>query len=180
MPRGAKRGGAPEEFTCSRCGQVHEGPPQAYGADYPDAWAAVPEAQRSKRVVMSEEQCIIDRRDFFVRARIVVPVVDGPGPLEWGIWVSLSQKDFLRMAKLWSKPGRESEPPYVGVLETELPGYPSTLHLKALVHTRPVGERPTMELEPTDHPLVREQHDGITTQRLREIAEMLLHPAGPA
>jgi hypothetical protein len=175
MPRQPRRSRTGDTFTCTRCGQAHEGPPLAYGADYPEAWAAVPEAERRRRVVMSAEQCIIDKQDFFVRARLVVPVVDGPGPLEWGVWVSLSQKNFMRMAELWSSPGRKSEPPYFGWLQTELPGYPSTLNLKTLVHTQPVGERPTVELEGTDHPLAREQRDGITAQRVREIAEMLLH-----
>jgi hypothetical protein len=176
MAKRGKRSGTVATFTCSRCGEAHEGPPLAYAADFPEAWAAVPEGERRKRVVMSAEQCIIDKRDFFVRARLVVPVVDGPGPLEWGVWVSLSQKSFMRMAEVWSTPGRESEPPCFGWLQTELPSYPPTLNLKTLVHTRPVGERPTVELEPTDHPLAQEQRDGITTQRVREIAEMLLHP----
>ncbi len=172
----AKRGKKVETFICSRCGQVHEGPPLAYGADYPEAWAAVPEAQRRRRVVLSEEQCIIDKKDFYVRARLVIPVVDGPEPFEWGVWVSLGQKSFMRMAEVWSTPGRESEPPYPGWLQTELPGYPPTLNLKGKVHTRPVGERPTLELDSIDHPLVAEQRRGITMQRVREIAELLLHP----
>jgi hypothetical protein len=176
MAKRARRGGGVETFTCSRCGQVHEGPPLSYGADVPEAWAAVPAEERLRRVVMSAEQCIIDKRDSFVRARLVIPVIDGPGPFEWGVWVLLRQRDFVRMAELWSAPGRESEPPYPGLLQTELPGYPSTVNLKTLVHTQPVGQRPTVELEPTDHPLAREQRDGITAQRVREIAEMLLHP----
>jgi hypothetical protein len=36
--------------------------------------------------------------------------------------------------------------------------------------------RPTIELEPTDHPLSIEQHDGITSERLIEIVQRLLHP----
>lgn len=43
------------------------------------------------------------------------------------------------------------------------------------VHTRPVGERPVIELEPTDHPLAVEQRTGITLDRVREIAAALLH-----
>jgi hypothetical protein len=31
------------------------------------------------------------------------------------------------------------------------------------------------ELEPTDHPLAVEQREGITIQRVREFAELLLH-----
>jgi hypothetical protein len=84
------------------------------------------------------------------------------------------------MAELWSTPGREGEPPYVGWLQTELPDYPPTVGLKVRVQTRPVGERPTVEVEPSAHPLVREQREGITSQRVREIAERLLHPSGPA
>ncbi len=176
MPKRGKKGGTVATFICSRCGEVHEGPPLAYGADYPEAWAEVPEAQRRRRVVMSEEQCIIDRQDFYVRARLVIPVVDGPEAFEWGVWVSLGQKSFLRAAELWSTTGREQEPPYAAWLQTALPGYPPTVGLKGWLQTRPVGERPTFALEPTDHPLAREQRDGITMQRVREIAEMLLHP----
>lgn len=95
---------------------------------------------------------------------------------EWGVWVSLSQRNFLRMHELWHTPGRENEPPYFGWLSTEIPVYrPSTLSLKTQVHTRPVGERPLIELEPTDHPLAVEQRAGITVARVQEFAELLLH-----
>ena len=63
-----------------------------------------------------------------------------------------------------------------GELSTTLPLYvPPTLNLKTHVHTRPVGVRPLIELEPTDHPLAVEQREGITTQRVEEIAAQLLH-----
>jgi hypothetical protein len=79
------------------------------------------------------------------------------------------------MVELWTTPGRESEPPYFGWLCTFLPIYPSTVSLKTRVHIRPVGQRPFVELEPTDHPLAVEQRNGITMDRVREIAEILLH-----
>ena len=83
--------------------------------------------------------------------------------------------------QLWTTPGRESEPPYFGFLCTELPLYqPSTLGLKTMVHTQPVGYRPTVELESTEHPLAVEQRTGITLARVQEIAELLLHPDQPA
>jgi hypothetical protein len=53
---------------------------------------------------------------------------------------------------------------------------PSTLNLKTNVHTQPVGLRPLVELEPTDHPLAVEQRDGITVARVQEFAERLLNP----
>ncbi len=47
------------------------------------------------------------------------------------------------------------------------------------VHSQPVGVRPTVELEHTDHPLAVEQCEGITVARVQAIAEQLLHP-GPS
>ncbi|MFF0296871.1 hypothetical protein ACFYS8_16970 [Kitasatospora sp. NPDC004615] len=38
-----------------------------------------------------------------------------------------------------------------------------------------MGQRPLIELEPTDHPLTVEQRAGITRDRVREIAEAVLH-----
>ena len=49
------------------------------------------------------------------------------------------------------------------------------LSLKTNLHTKPVGERPTIELEPTGHPLATEQRDGITMARVRQIAETMMH-----
>ena len=43
-----------------------------------------------------------------------------------------------------------------------LPCYPDTVNLKTNVHTRAVGERPFIDVEPTDHPLAVEQRNGIT------------------
>ncbi|PWG10623.1 DUF2199 domain-containing protein [Streptomyces sp. V2] len=78
-------------------------------------------------------------------------------------------------------PGRESEKPYFGWLTTELPVYfPGTVDLKTHIHTRPIGERPLVELEPTDHPLAVEQCTGIATDRVREIAEAVRHFTGGA
>jgi hypothetical protein len=147
----------------------------SYGFEAPVAWYDLPEAERDHRAMLAEEQCEIDSQHFFVRGRICIPVHDGPHDFEWGVWVSLSARNYERMLDLWQTPGREAEPPYFGWLSSVLPGYPSTLNLKTMVHTRPVGERPTIELEPTDHPLAVEQRHGITVRRVQEIAEMMLH-----
>ncbi|MEU6845643.1 DUF2199 domain-containing protein [Streptomyces sp. NPDC046716] len=45
------------------------------------------------------------------------------------------------------------------------------------VHTRQVGQRPFIELEPTSHALAIEQRTGITMDRVREIAEAVIHSA---
>lgn len=102
-------------------------------------------------------------------------MVDGQGPFVWDVWVSLSETNFKRASDRWHDPNRIEEPPYFGWLCNSLPGYPETLSLKTNVHTRPVGIRPFIELEPTEHPLAVEQRDGITMARVIEIAETAMH-----
>jgi hypothetical protein len=161
-------------FACSCCGQRHDGPAFAYGAHAPVYWRE--DFEDSPGSVLGDEQCVIGGEHFFVRARLLLPVVDAAEEFEWGVWVSLSEPSFDRMIQLWTDPERVHEPPSFGWLSTEIPLYePTTVNLKTMVHSQPVGTRPTVELEPTDHPLAVEQRTGITADRVREIAERLLH-----
>jgi hypothetical protein len=146
-----------------------------YGAAAPALWFMIPEAERQQRCVLSSDQCIIDDKHFFIVGNLEVPVASVEERFSWDVWVSLSEKNFARACELWQKEGRESEPPYFGWLSTALPCYPNTLSLKTMVHTREVGRRPWVELEPTDHPLAMEQREGITLARVQEIAELVLH-----
>lgn len=164
-------------FLCAGCGKWHAELPWEFGADAPAPYYAIPEEERAARCDLTSEVCVLDDRDFLVRACLEIPVLDGPRPFTWGVWVSLSEASFHRMAAIWETPGRESESPMFGWFCTSLPLYPETLLLKTMVRLRPVGLRPTIELEPTEHPLAVEQRNGITLARVREIASKLLHPA---
>ncbi|MDX2296351.1 MULTISPECIES: DUF2199 domain-containing protein [Streptomyces] len=141
-----------------------------YTADAPAVWD--PAFAATDDSLLSSDQCVIRGEHFFVRGLIEIPVLGSDEVFSWGVWVSLSRANFSRAADLWDTPGREAEEPYFGWLTTELLVYPATtLNLKTHVHTRPVGQRPLIELEPTDHPLAVEQRNGITLDRVREIAE---------
>ena len=70
---------------------------------------------------------------------------------------------------------RINEPAYFGWLSSRIELYPDTAILKTNVHTRGVGSRPFIELQLTDHPLSHEQRNGITTDRIRQIAEQIEH-----
>ena len=60
--------------------------------------------------------------------------------------------------------------PSFGWLVNRLAHYDETTFLlKTRAHFRPGGQRPTIELEPTDHPLAVEQRNGITLERAWEI-----------
>ncbi|MFC5750370.1 DUF2199 domain-containing protein [Actinomadura rugatobispora] len=161
-------------FVRSCCGEKHDELPQHYSSEAPAYWseeiAAHPDSE------LTSDQCVINGEHLFVKGLIEIPIIGGD-VFSWAAWVSLSPQNFARMSELWESPGRENEPPYFGWLATELFLYDqSTLNLKTHVHTRPVGRRPSIELEPTDHPLAVEQRTGISTERLQWFAEQLMHP----
>lgn len=163
-------------YLCSRCGKYHDEPPLSYGFTAPAYWSQEYTADPDSG--LDEELCVIRNEHFFILGNIDIPIAGEDGVFSWTAWVSLSQQNFARAVDLWSTSGRESEPHYFGWLSTELPVYAphSTLQLKTHVHTQPVGERPVIELEPTDHPLAVEQRTGITRDRIRQIAEQVMHP----
>jgi hypothetical protein len=171
-----------EGYTCNVCGQYHEGLPFSYGSPAPDIVLSMDEKEQKRRVLLSSDQCEVkgqkffDERRYFILGNIDIPVIGSKEFFRWSVWVSLSKANYERAGKLWGTEGREKEPPYFGWLSTLLPGYnPSTINLKTNIHTNPVGVRPFVELEPTDHPLAVEQRNGVTLARVQEIAEIILH-----
>lgn len=146
----------------------------AYGADAPVYWS--PQVAALPQSLLTADRCVIGGEHFFVRGTIEIPVHGSGVPFSWGAWVSLSAQSFEHAAEHWERPGREHNPPYFGWLSVALPYEPSTVNIKTNVHTRPIGTRPLVELDPTDeHPLAVEQRTGITLARVQEIAESMIH-----
>jgi hypothetical protein len=143
----------------------------SFGFDEPMPYLGVPEAERSDRCELTSDLCVIDNQHFFIRGCLEIPVHDAPSPFVWGVWTSLSLTSFKRVVQLWDDPARENELPYFGWLCNSIPVYQSTLHLKTQVHTRSLNQRPFIELEPTNHPLAVDQHEGITMARVQAIVE---------
>lgn len=166
-----------EGFQCATCGQYHESLPMVFGNPAPAPWEAVPPDLRTEQAGsgLSSDQCIIRGEQFFILGRLVIPVVDGDHPFTWLCWVSVSEEDFDRACDLWQQKGRESEPPYPAQVQTALPYPGGTLNLKASLITCALGERPLVKLEDADHALFVEQSQGITMNRVRQIAEAALH-----
>ncbi|GIF08782.1 DUF2199 domain-containing protein [Actinoplanes siamensis] len=163
-----------DEFACAICGSTHSGPPLSFAAPAPEFWR--PEMAEADGCLLDSDLCVISGERFFIRGLIELPVWDTGDVFTYSMWVSLSRQNFTRAVDVWEEPGRETEPPYFGWLSNEIGGYePSTLNLKTMVHTRPVGQPPYIELEPTGHPLAIEQRAGIFRSRVEEIASFHLH-----
>ncbi|GAB1770612.1 DUF2199 domain-containing protein [Priestia aryabhattai] len=147
--------------------------PMSYTSEAPFYYYEASEDEKQNDFELYSEICIMNQEHFFVRGCVEIPVLNEEDPFIWNIWVSLSEENFHRMINLWESDEREHEPPYFGWFSVSIPGYPETLNLKTNVHTRPVGTRPLIELEPTDHPLAIEQREGITLERIKDIQKQL-------
>ncbi len=153
---------------------MHSGPPLSFAAPAPDHWR--PGMADDDACLLDADICVISGDHFYVVGLMVRPIWETGEVFTYSMWVSLSRPNFTRAVDVWEQPGRETEPPYFGWLSNEIAGYqPSTLNLKTNVHTRPVGQLPYIELEPTGHPLALEQQTGLTTARVQEIAAFHLH-----
>jgi hypothetical protein len=160
-------------FDCVTCGAHHDEIPLCFLVPVPVHAARIPEAEWNGRVQLSSDQCILDGEHFFILGNLDLPILGREEVFRWSLWSSLSKAHFDRVCELWGKEGRESEPPYFGWLSTAIPGYADTVNLKLLVHTQPAGVRPLIEVQRQEHPLYREQAEGISWERACELSHAM-------
>ena len=162
------------EFRCSSCSEMHRGMPN-FGADTPLSYYEIPAEQRDARCRLGRDDCVIDETWYFVRGCIELPVHGESEPFVWGVWVSLSEASFRKWLECVNAEHRSHIGPFFGWLNAWLKPYPDTMNLKTRVHLRDHGVRPSIELEPTEHPLAVEQRAGISVARVSEIYAQMVH-----
>jgi hypothetical protein len=159
-------------FVCSVCGDRHPGPPMAWRSETPDPWPD--DDARRPGDSRTPELCVLrseGRR--FVYGELQVPVAGGDGPLVFGVWAEVAEADFDRLVAAWDSPDRAGE--IAGRLATELPPYPGSTGLEVALRVGPPQTSTVVVLPPADHPLARDQRQGIDRARVRTIAEVFLH-----
>ena len=159
-------------WTCRCCGRQFNTLPLDVAYKGPDHWFDIPESEQQVRRKLDDDLCVIDK-DMFVRGCLEIPVIGRDDRFVWGLWVSVSEESFMRILELWNASAVEQEPPKFGWLCNNISLYPSTMSLKTNLRLRSGGARPSIELEPTDHPLAIEQRHGISIERVEEIAAAL-------
>lgn len=165
-------------YRCATCGEWHEGLPYGFSFRAPDEWFRRRLRDRLPvRCVLGDEQCWIRDR-FFLKANVELPLRDGDDSFAWALWTRVGEHDFWRYDESWERAERVELAPFEATVATDVPGYPDTSGLRGLVHTRDLGVRALLVLD-GDHPLAREQRDGITPERHRQLVELVLHSDDP-
>lgn len=165
-------------YLCSTCGREHHEIPLSFAADFPDPYANLSRDDRENRALISSDQCIIDKDQFYLRGCIELPIAGSEEVFLWGVWARIHEKDFDEIHENWNSAGRESRiGPFKGRLANSLSIYPQTLGMKLEIHIQPVGERPLFLLEEPGHLLTQEQQNGLSREKAHQYACLLLRLA---
>jgi hypothetical protein len=161
-------------YTCEKCGKQHEEwPALAYFS--PAYYHELP-AHEKANAELNSDFCTIhhpNQTDRFIRASLTLKVIDHCEDLDYGLWVSLSEKSFTDYTANYENTNYEAS--YFGWISNILPDYPDTRKVPTTVYTQTGGKRPLIvPHEGFDHPFVKDYYNGIAkAEAERRIAEMI-------
>ena len=128
---------------------------------------------------LESDFCVINhpgRTDRFIRCTLTQKVIDHCENLEYGLWVSLSEKSFQDYADNYNNENHETI--YFGWLSNNLPDYNFDKSIPTNVINKTGNQRP--EIVPHkdfDHAFVYDYFNGITKakaeQRIKNMLEII-------
>lgn len=151
------------QFTCSVCGKVHEELP-SIGFKTPFHYDILSGSEKNEIAEISDDFCVInhsDQTDRFIRAVLVLKTENPEEDLVYGLWVSLSEKNFNEYKSNFKNQSEEKK--YFGTICNEIADYEeSTIGLHVNVLTRNSDLRPELIPHKSEHKLVSDWENGIT------------------
>lgn len=164
-------------YICSVCGKEHLDWP-AIAWDSPTQYDVLSAEDKERIGKLGSDICTIehpDQTDRFIRCTLHQPVIEHSETLDYGVWVSLSDKSFNDYLEHYSE---DHETQFFGWLCVNIPPYDETLNVPTMVRTRSNGERPyVVPHEDHDHPFVRDFYEGISfaeaTRRVHEVLDIV-------
>jgi hypothetical protein len=160
-------------FKCGSCDEWHEGAP-SLACQVPDLLLSVPPQERKARVDLNSDAAVLDKKRFFVRACMQVPINGTQEHFLWGLWAEVSRDDFFAYCES-SEKGIVTGP-YRGTLANFLPFYPDCLGIPVSLELQPGDQRPLLFTPEGDSSLARHLREGMSEQDARAYFESILHP----
>ncbi|MDB5136725.1 MAG: hypothetical protein JWP37_3328 [Mucilaginibacter sp.] len=153
----------PVKYICRCCGKQHEEWP-ALSFIAPDSYDHLSDDEKEQLGELDTDFCTItypDHTDKFIRCTLTQKVTDHCEDMEYGLWVSLSEKSYQDYKENFDNENHETK--YFGWLSNDLPDYEFDDSIPTTVFTRTGTQRP--EIVPHDdfdHPFVHDYYNGIT------------------
>lgn len=158
---------------CQCCGETHEGLPLDIVFGKPGAYLALKTHQQRVRCKLTDDLCVIGKKRYFIRGCVPVPLRDTGGTFIWGLWAEVSLHVYTRYQELFDVDGT-GELPCSGALSVERePMLRGLDQLPVKIRFGKANQRPTFQIEPSNHWICRDQHNGITLHRLHQILHAL-------
>jgi hypothetical protein len=152
--------------VCALCGQSHAGETRQLHLLLPEPIFRIEEADRDGRAWVGSDTAVLRDREqerFFVRGLLELPVADEDGHFGYSTWVEVDEAAFDALRGPWDGD------PFTGTLASEVHPYAFTEGLPVQIHARDVDVLPLVELDDSDHELVRAQRNGISPHRAHEL-----------
>jgi hypothetical protein len=162
-------------YLCEICGQFHAGQYISFACDCPDPYASLSQAKK-KYTHFDVNSCLIEDA-YYIRGIIELPILELEEQFLWGLWARVWPQDYDEILEHYTDPGKEEiTKSFKGRLANRLPGYDSdAFNLKCTIKLQHLGMRPLFVIDEPEHPLAREQRNGISLQRARTIAAIVRH-----
>ncbi|MBX3240816.1 MAG: DUF2199 domain-containing protein [Chitinophagaceae bacterium] len=169
------------KYTCSCCGQEHiEFPALTFKS--PDNYDTLSQQDKETIAKIDSDFCVIthpDQTDRFIRCTLTQKVIDHCENLEYGLWVSLSEKSFNDYSGNFNNENHETK--YFGWLCNDIPEYEFKESIPTTVFTRTGSQRPEIvPHEDFDHPFVKDYYNGITKDEAERRIKTILNRIDPA
>jgi hypothetical protein len=162
-------------YKCNKCGIEHDSWP-ALTYLTPSNYHDLTDEEKQKIATLSDDFCTIEyenQTDRFIRCTLFQKVNDYCDNLDYGLWVSLSEKSYNDYYDNFKNENHEAS--YFGWLCNWIPDYSNTINIPMTVFTKKGNQRP--EIIPHkdfDHSFVRDYYNGIDKlEAERRINEMI-------
>lgn len=166
-------------YKCASCDEIHEGlPALTYRA--PMYVHDIPEREQKDRVQLTADTCAIDGEHFFVRTVLLIPIQGTTESLEFGVWQSVSEKNYLSYCSLLKGKPYDDPGYVVGWISNPIPTFAEPETVMSRFQFPTDDQRPEIEIEPTDHPLSVAQREGIPLSQVEELLGISFQHADPS
>ncbi|WP_158962923.1 DUF2199 domain-containing protein [Myroides fluvii] len=153
-------------YTCANCGQEHDDWP-ALVYPTPLSYAELTDEEK-KKAELTSDLCVIQNPTdtyYFVRVVLIQTVVDACQDLDYGVWVSLSEKSFKEYCDNYDN--KEFKTTYFGWFNNHIAPYPfeTCMGIGTNVEVDNERGRPFIYLhQKENNDLVHDFYTGITTE----------------
>ena len=160
------------EWVCSCCGQTHTGL-QDIGFQSPDPWPHEQTYKPNSELnfegdFLSEDFCVMNGRDFFVRTVLLLPIQKLDCALGVGVWSTLSEESFREYIVGFDDPDANIGSEYFSWLANRIPFLNDKELTKTYIVTLPDRQRPYVKADP-DSQAGLAQSDGLSPQMAIEL-----------